>query len=352
MRALSCILIIWIVSGCGELKKSAAIGGDDQIIVIADSANWSQGKETLQLVFERVFITPQPETDFYLQHQRANTFDIYKKYKYIIMIGTLDSQEPVSQTVAGMLNDEAAQAVRSGEYFVFTRKDEWSIGQIVMVLTSNNMQDLNRHIQNNTDQLFDIFDTHKTALMSDFLYGTSAPLEDKALQKELYKKYQWTMRIHPDYKLVEEKPDSNYVRFHATSMYKSLQRWISVYWVPLTGTEVPDSFLTRSWMIQTRNKLGSWFLDPVKITPSFDKFHQTEFAGRPAMAYTGIWKTVDIQNAFGGPFRSYAFYDEATKRIYLIDQALFFPEEITKIKFLRELDVITRTFTTKPPPEP
>ena len=351
MKILGCILLLWMVSGCGELKKSAAIGGDDQIIVIADSANWSQGKETLQLVFERVFITPQPETDFYLQHQRANTFDIYKKYKYIIMIGTLDSQEPVSQTVAGMLNDEAAQAVRSGEYFIFTRKDEWSIGQVVMVLTGNTMQELNRQIQSNADQLFEIFDTHKTFLMSDFLYGTAAPLEDKALQKDLYAKYQWTMRIHPDYKLVEEKPDSHYVRFHATSMYKSLQRWISVYWVPLTGTDNPDSFMTRSWMIKTRNKLGSWFIDPVKTSPSFDKFYNTDFGDYKALVYTGIWKTLAIQNAFGGAFRSYAFYDEATKRIYFIDQALFFPEEIKKIKFLRELDVISRTFTTKPPTE-
>lgn len=345
------MVLIAAVAGCGDLKKSAAIGGDDQVIVIADSLQWSRAKETLQIVFERTFITPQTETDFYLQYAPERVFETYKKYKYIIMIGTLDSDEPVSRTVRSMLNDEAAAAVQSGDYFVFTRDDEWSIGQKLMVLTSNNIENLNRRIQDNSDQLFEIFDRHKTHLMTDFLYGTSAPLEDKELQKELYRKYGWTMRVHPDYKLAEEKPDSHYVRFHATSMYKSLQRWISVYWLPLESGTVPDSFLTRSWMIRTRNKIGSWFVDPVMTTPSFDKFYKTDINGIPALIYSGIWKTVQIQNAFGGPFRSYAFYDKAGERIFFIDQALFFPEEIKKLKFLRELDVITRTFSTKPPAE-
>lgn len=345
------MILAFVFVACGDLRKSAAIGGDDQIIVIADSANWSQSRESLKIVFERTFITPQNETDFYLQPAPISVFDIYKKYKFIIMIGTFDSQEPVSQAVRSMLSDEAAKAVASGEYFIFTRKDEWSIGQVIMVLTSNSIQDINRFIQSNGDQLYEIFDMHKTNLMSEFLYGTSAPLEDKTLQKELYKKYQWTMRIHPDYKLIEEKPDSHYVRFHASSYYKSLQRWLSVYWVPLDTQAVPDSFLTQTWMKQTRNKIGRWFLDPVMTVPAYDAFSTSELDQRRAIVYTGIWKTVDIQNAFGGPFRSYAFYDSTAHRIYFLDQALFFPEEIKKIKYMRELDVITRTFTTKPPAE-
>lgn len=338
-----------LVSCGGGIYKPAAIGGDDQIIVFSDSANWSQCKESLQIVFERTTITPQPETDFYLQHEPISVFDNYKKYKYIIMIGTLDSKEPVSQTVRSMLKDEAVKAVESGEYFIFTRKDEWSVGQVIMVLTSNTVQDVNRFIQSNSDQLFEIFDIHKTKLMADFLYGTSAPLEDKALQKELYRKYHWSMRIHPDYKPVEEKPDSHYVRFHASSMYTSLQRWLSVYWVPLDSQAIPDSFLTKTWIVRTRNKIGTWFLDPVITTPSFDVFYRTDFGPYPAMVYKGIWKTVNRQDAFGGPFRSYTFYDEQARRIYFIDQAVFFPDEIKKIKFLRELDVISKTFTTKLP---
>jgi hypothetical protein len=349
MKNLVVILAFCAAAGCGQLKKSVAIGGDDQIIVIADSANWSRSKETLQIVFERTFITPQKETDFYLQYASGSVFETYKKYKYIVMIGTLDSDEPVSQTVRGMLTEEARRAVQSGEYFVFTRQDEWSIGQTLMVLTSDNIQNLTRQIQDNGDQLYEIFDRHKTRLMADFLYGTSAPLEDKTLQEELYRKYGWTMRIHPDYKMVEEKPDSHYVRFHATSMYKSLQRWISVYWELLDSGAAPDSFLTRNWMIQTRNKIGSLFLDPVKTTPAFDKFHRAKMDSVPVLVYSGIWKTTNVENAFGGPFRSYALYDAASGRIYFLDQALFFPEETKKLKFLRELDVITRTFSTKPP---
>lgn len=345
---LTLFLAAIVMAGC-ERRKSSAIGGDDQIIIIADSANWELGKDLLKKVFERTYFTPQPETDFYIQKVPISLFDTYKTYKNVVMIGTLDSDQPVSNAVKAMLSEDAARAVETGQYFVFTRNDEWALNQRLMILTSPSMADLNLALQDNADMVYQVFDQHKNELVYDFIYKTAAPLENKELQNELFKKYGWYMRIHPDFKLIEDKEDSNYVRFHSRSYGKALQRWISLYWVPVNDSLEAAQTLTKSWMISTREKIGLWFFEPVMSDSGYDTVRSTMFNHYNALEYTGIWKTVDIKNAFGGAFKSIGFYDDSAKKIFFIDEAVFFPENNQKLKYMRELDVITHTFSLTNP---
>lgn len=48
----------------------------------------------------------------------------------------------------------------------------------------------------------------------------------------------------------------------------------------------------------------------------------------------------------GGAFVNYAFYDEPTKRIYLIDGMVFAPG-FKKREFLRHMEAIAHTFRTQ-----
>ncbi|MBX7152596.1 DUF4837 family protein [bacterium] len=345
---LTIILGSMLIAGC-ERRKSSAIGGNDQIIIIADSSNWELGKEILKKVFERTYFTPQPETDFYIQKVPISLFETYKKYKNVIMIGTLDSDQPVSNAVKAMLSEDATRAVETGQYFVFTRNDEWTLNQRLMILTAPAMADLNLALQDNADMVYDVFNQHKNELVYDFIYTTSSPLENKELQNELFKKYGWYMRIHPDFKLLEDKEDSNYVRFHSRSYSKALQRWISLYWVSVNDSSEAAETLSKSWMISTRSKIGSWFFEPVVNDSGYDNVRLTIFNHYNALEYTGIWKTADIKNAFGGPFKSTAFYDDSAKKIFFIDEAVFFPEDNQKLKYMRELDVIIHTFSLSNP---
>lgn len=348
MRNVWILLMLGAIlnSGC-EPRKGPAIGGDDQIIVFADSTDWNTIQYPLKEVFERVVYTPQDETEFYLQRAELSNFDLYKTYKYILMVGTLNSRDPVSQTVQGMLSDEVRPSVESCEYFVFNKKNEWARGQLVMILVSTNLTELMEAINENQEALYQQLDDHKNRIVSDFIYSTAAPLENKTLRRELFEKYHWTMRVHPDFKLREEDPARRYVRFHSAGLNKSLQRWISVYWEPAEPNVRTDTLISRAWMIKTRNKIGSWFVDSTVVSDYKLNFRKTRFADYDACCLYGIWVTPSTKNAYGGPFRSYAFADSLTRRVYFIDQAVFFPEEIKKLKQLRELDVITKTFTTQ-----
>jgi hypothetical protein len=48
----------------------------------------------------------------------------------------------------------------------------------------------------------------------------------------------------------------------------------------------------------------------------------------------------------GGPFLTYAFYDEPSGRLYLIDGMVFAPS-FKKREFLRQMEVIAFTFRTR-----
>jgi hypothetical protein len=48
----------------------------------------------------------------------------------------------------------------------------------------------------------------------------------------------------------------------------------------------------------------------------------------------------------GGPFLAYAFYDQASDRLYLLHGSVFAPG-FDKLDFLRQMEVMGRTFRTK-----
>lgn len=338
-------ILIMITLSC-ERTKRVAIGGDDQIIVFADSLQWPSLLFPLQNVFEKEFRVPQPEKEFYIQFVNLEHFDHYKNYKNIVLAGTLTSRGPVSRFISDILSDDAKQVVHKKEHFWFNKSNEWAYGQLLMIFTTDSIADLADLIDRNDDEIFKTALQHKNELVLDFVSSTGKFLEKKELPKYLYDTYRWSMKMHPDYKLADEQPAKGYVRFHAPSLNKSLQRWISVHWIPL-GKSAPDSVISESWMTATRNKIGSWFVDTVVTVPQYDRFERSEFAGYSALQYNGVWRTPSIKRPFGGAFRSFAFSDSATSRIYFIDLAVFFPEEQKKLKNLREQEVIARTFTSK-----
>jgi hypothetical protein len=324
-------------------RRSSAIGGDDQIIVFADSSEWRSCGASLRAVLERIIRTPQPETEFYIQHEPMAVFNSYEKYKYIVLLGVLDSKGDVSRTIQGLLAADAEKAVRSGEYFYFIKENEWAEGQTVILLFSKDTSTMNQALYGRGGEIFQIVDTHKTELVSGLLYG-SVP-GNVNFDKEFFQKNGWQMRMLPDYKIVDTRPD--YVRWHTGAA--SSQRWISVYWKPCRSRREADSVITHRWMTDMRSLLGHWFADPEVTDTSFNAFYETCFNDIPVSVYQGLWKTPSLENAFGGPFRAYAFYDALSHRIFFMDTSVFCPEEDKKLKFLRELNVIVNSFTSQRP---
>jgi hypothetical protein len=58
----------------------------------------------------------------------------------------------------------------------------------------------------------------------------------------------------------------------------------------------------------------------------------------------GLWRFND--NSGGGPFINYTFYDEDTKRIYMLDASIFAPKYLKK-SIIQQVDVLLHSFKTE-----
>jgi len=146
------------------------------------------------------------------------------------------------------------------------------------------------------------------------------------------------MRVQHDYYVAVDSSELNYVwlrRFNP-------QRWISVYWEPVKDPSV----LSKQWMLEKRHGIIRSFYDGDYVYEDENIKVQkkvVDFNDRFAIRLDGVWQ--NEKHVMGGPFRSYAFYNESDGRLYLIDLAVYAPGQ-RKHQYLRQLEGIASTFRT------
>ena len=306
---------------------------DHHIFVFADSLDWVFLKGALESTFEKTIRTPQLERLFVLVFKRPETLAQFKTKKNIILLSSLRSQGKAAEIVRSMLTEpRVLKGVEEGRYYVFTLKNQWAQDQLLMVLVSKDLSTLKEKIIQNSDFLYRIFDNRYKSLLKKRMY---AKLERKETEKKLMDKYGWAVRVQHDYFLAFEDPKENFVFLRR----RFPERWLFVYWV---DTEDP-SFLTPEWCLKKRDEIGEKFYGEDRIVREYTRVEKGEFLGREALIVEGLWE--NEKEVAGGPYKAYCFYDPPTKRVYMIDIAVFAPGQ-RKMPFLRQLEVIAHTFRT------
>jgi len=122
--------------------------------------------------------------------------------------------------------------------------------------------------------------------------------------------------------------------------------------------ELSPADLTPEWVIATRDALTRAYVtgnlgDYVRVDQRRPlESENINFLDRFGYEVRGLWHMVGdgpdgriLEAGMGGPFLTYAFYDQPTGRTYLIDGMVFAPG-FEKRDFLRQLEVIAHTFRT------
>jgi hypothetical protein len=73
-------------------------------------------------------------------------------------------------------------------------------------------------------------------------------------------------------------------------------------------------------------------------------YREVNFLDRYAIMANGFWRFSNKSG--GGPYLSYTFYDEGTRRIYMLDGSIFAPKYYKK-KLIQQLDVTLQSFMTR-----
>jgi hypothetical protein len=336
-------LLTLALSSC-DLPKKKATGSEDEIYVVADTTEYELLETALAETFSKVIYTPQAEKLFKLNPKTFEKIDFVQEKKNVVIVAPLDSDSRVSKYIKSVLDSTVEAKVRNDSTFVITKYDLWAQGQLVMFLTAPTLDQLRENIMNNQEDLLYYFQNISTQRLKKNLYSNF--YEQKAMEGRFLDKYGWIIYAKEGYKLAVDSPEKNFVWIRK-GVNTTVERWIFVHWIENASPE----FLNRDSIIAERNRMTKEFYrttdnrNYVRVVKREAENYQTHsevnFQDRYAIMTQGLWEMND--HSMGGPFINYTFYDEKTQRVFMLDASLFAPK-YSKRKFLKEIEVILRSF--------
>ncbi|MFO7891305.1 MAG: DUF4837 family protein [bacterium] len=307
---------------------------DEGVIgIMADSSDWQRIQVDLKDVFERTIRTPQLESTFRVKHVPMEQFELYTRFKYLIIASTMNSGGKIGQIVKEQLQDSLIKkGVLEGEYYVFPLQNQWAKKQLIAVLVAKDIHSLREKIHINREFIYNIFKSDYEDYIHYTIEGKRA---NHKLKEELLDKYDWTLLLQRDYFMVQEFPDQGFIWFRRLMP----ERWIFVRWIE--GGDM--SMLRPEWVIRERNRIGAKYYGGDSVVNKYLYSREGEFLGREAQITRGLWE--NEPKVKGGPFKNYTFYDPLTRRVFMIDLAMYAPQK-DKLPYLHRMDVIAKTFRT------
>ncbi|MEW6196296.1 MAG: DUF4837 family protein [Bacteroidota bacterium] len=335
------ILSTMIVISCDQSKKPAS-GQEDELIVFADSAEFYNLENSLITVFGKVIYTPQPENLFYLTRKDLSEFEKYKNRKNIIFIAPLGSQSKVSKFIEDIISPDVKKLVNEDSISVINKYNLWANNQLVMVITSSGMEKLNKNILKEHENLLHYFQKISNERLFQSLYNEK--YEQKKIEAGFLKDYEWMIYVQSDFYLAKNNPEGKFVWLRR-SPGTDMERWIFIHWID----NASPMQLNRDSVYAIRNNLTRQYFRSaddssyVEISNDLKTTTEVNFLNRYALFTQGLWRMAD--GSMGGPFINYTFYDEHTKRLYMLDGSVYAPKYYKK-KLIQQVDVIMQSFLT------
>jgi acyl carrier protein len=351
MKAKATILLIFIISSffvqsCSHKKN--AKGPEDEIHVIADSLEFLEIKDALKETFGKIINTPQPEELFQIVRHSVNDLGLLKLKKNILIAAPINSGSHTANYLNSIVDSTVRNLIADDSVFVINKYDLWAQDQLVMILTANDIQSLKTKIVEKKDDLFYYFREASNKRLAKGLYNYR--FEQKDIEAKLLSNYGWMMYIQADYQLAMEKPEDNFIWLRR-GVNTDMERWIFVHWIENSTPE----FLDVDSISKERDRLTKNYYTTTGETAhvvSYDKYRmnsEVNFNGKYALMTHGLWKFSDESG--GGPYISYTFYDEETRRVYMLDASVFAPKYFKK-SILQQVDVLLHSFKTESEVDP
>ena len=334
------VLIAFVLSSC-NLKKAAS-GPEDQIIVVADSAEYQMLKPVLDSTFEKIIYTPQPEKIFNLKRVSVNQLNFYQNRKNIIMVAPLNSKSSTANYLKSVIDSTVKQEIITDSVSEISKHDLWAREQLVMVLTAPNMEQLKSAITKNADNLLYQFQKISDQRLYESLY--SAKYEQKNIEGEFLRDYGWIIYVQADFKVAINNKKDHFVWLRR-SPGSSMERWIFVHWID----NASPAYLNADSIKAIRNRMTEKYYRTsddssyVVIAKDYFMTNEVNFNGRYAILTQGLWEL--NTKGMGGPFVNYTFYDEKSHRIYMLDGSIYAPRYY-KRNLIQQMDVTLQSFMT------
>lgn len=336
------ILSVFLLESCHLLQK-AAVGPEDEIIVVADSVEFQQLQSALDSTFQKIIYTPQPEKLFTLKRVSVNQFNNYQNRKNIIIAAPLNSGSYTSKYINTIIDSSVKKKIEDDSVFVVDKYNIWARDQLVMLLSAPDIERLSTKIMKDGDNLLYSFQKISDKRLYASLYNSK--FEQKDIEGKLLKEYGWVIYVQADFQLALDKPQDNFVWLRR-GVNTDMERWIFVHWI----NNASPAYLNADSIRAIRNRMTQKFYTTdddqgyVVIASDYFTTNEVNFEGKYAILTQGLWE-LNIKG-MGGPFINYTFYDEKTHRIYMLDGSVYAPKYF-KRNIIQQMDVTLQSFMTE-----
>ncbi len=355
------ILALGLFAGCegafeGDYRPRAT-GPEGEIMVVMDSTHWDAdlGDAVRQHIGPYVETLPTPERTFDLQQVNLTSdrmFDIVQRHKNVVFVAPLDDDTPVANFLRSRLSDDVLQAALDGTPVVVPRNDLWRRSQRVYYMTAANSEQLAQAIEERGPEIRDTFHEVTLDRMEREMFEKERQF---ALEDTLMQHHGFAVNVQHDYQIAVDTTTEDRGFVWLRRVLTDTRRELFIHYVE----GMAPSDITPEWIYSTRDSLTEKYLRGNVagfVRSDYRRpltTEETEFLDRYAYVTRGLWHFVRRPDgedrlqgmAGGGPFVNYTFYDQETDRVYMINGSVFAPE-YGKRSFLRQMEVMARTFRT------
>lgn len=353
------LVLLLILTGCessglfGGDYRPAASGQEGFVNIVIDSVLWDTdvGDALRDSLGKAIMTLPGIEPAFELvpmQLESQQVLERAQERKNVLIVGAIgDTSSVESRYVNSFFGDSLRQIVLGGDPLLVERANYWRRRQMVFFLAAATPAELVTSIYESADHMITRFNeaTRQRTHIEMFDIGRQRDLEQTLMDH-----HGFAVNGQHDYFIAVDTTQFVWLRRTLSDTWRSL----FVYY----DENADPRKLTPEWILGKRDELtnqyiqgtaGGW-IEVDRRRPM--EAAEIEFKDRFAIEMRGLWHMVGlesgrkIQFGMGGPFLTYAFYEEESRRLYLIDGMVFAPA-YPKREFLRQLEVIAYTFRTR-----
>ncbi len=339
---LTFFILLGFVITCDSSKRPA-IGVEDEIFVVADSLEFEDLRFALESALQIEIFTPQPENLFNLRRISPNQINSFRNRKNIVIAAPLNSGSYTAQYIESIVDSGVREKFLNEPDFILRSYDLWAKNQLVTVLSAPSMQELEFKILKNKDNILFAYQKISDKRLYESLYNRA--YERKDIEGKFLRDYGWVIYVQADFQLALNKPEDNFIWLRR-SPGSDMERWIFVHWIENATPEYLNIDSVRAIRNRMTEKyyLTSDNAAHVVIAEDYFTWNEVNFKDRYSIFTQGLWD-LNIKG-MGGPFVNYTFYDENSRRLYMLDGSVYAPKYY-KRNLIQQMDVMLQSFFTK-----
>ncbi|MBK7094793.1 MAG: DUF4837 family protein [Saprospiraceae bacterium] len=326
------------------MNKPLAISKTNDLILVAGKNLWEGiTGDTFRYYFESPFpITPNPEPIFnirYFTFEQIDAEPLRRQLRtYLILINLSDTSTGEYKMFRSDLGEQKySEMIKSGVNLMYGR-DKWARDQLIVYLTGNNIEDLNKSISSNFSRITEKIYAHDESQLqaATFYSGENADLQNK-ISRDLG----ISVKIPKEYLQALYLENENMIWLRRDSK-KSIINFI------VSKIENKDVLTDKMQLVlQNINKFGKLVNADTKgsvLVANVKDMPVLEFTrsinGNEANEFRGIW---EMTNDFmGGPYIAYLIENKITGDNIFFFGFTYGPGEDKKF-YLQQLMAIAKT---------